>query len=689
MHLVKQLTTEPKSIRWKSDILSGIIVALVSIPISMGYSQIAGLPPVYGLYGSLLPILIFGLLTTSPQFVVGVDAMPAVMVGTLLAQMGFAAESNEAMQLAPLMAIFTGMWFMVFFVAKAGRVVKYISTPVMGGFISGIGLTIILMQIPKLFGGAPGTGELTDLVPHIVSQFGSFHLLSFALGLGTVVIILVCKKLIPKIPMTIVMLVVGAGAQMLFHLDTYGVKLLPDVESGLPSFMLPDFSIFADQLGAIVLQSLGIAAVVMAQTLLATGSYAMKYNYKVNNNSELLAYGMMNIAAGVTGACPINGSVSRSGIADSSGCKSQIMSLTAAATMVIVLLFGTPYLKYLPVPILTGIVMTALIGILDFKMVNRLWKTNRNELIIFMISLLAVLLFGTVAGVVIGVLLSFGEVAVRAVNPPASFVGRIPGHGNYHSLDRNSSARAIEGAIIYRFNGNLFFANIDNFITTLEGAIREDTRCVIVDARGISSVDITAIDKMIQFYHNLKSRGVKFYVTEHDGALNDQMRRLGGDKLIESGAVRQTITLALRDAGFTKPYPLVDVDGMVTVHDIKELTEFEWLYGEDATLRMEQMATRVADELVVEEDVQAKEAAILDGYGVNTEWGMLGLFDEGSFLDLLDKRLRSMAESGRISKTLVEDIEKHIAHRREERAKHLEKMDPQLRELIEKHLKRK
>ena len=194
------------------DLLSGIIVALVSIPISMGYAQIAGLPVVYGLYGSLLPILAFSLITTSPQFVVGVDAMPAVMVGSLLAQFGIAAESDAAMQLVPLMSILTALWFLVFFLLKAGRIVKYISTPVMGGFISGVGLTIILMQVPKLFGGTAGTGELFALLSHIAGQLPSFHLLSAVLGFGTFAIILLCKKWIPKVPMAVVMMVCISAA---------------------------------------------------------------------------------------------------------------------------------------------------------------------------------------------------------------------------------------------------------------------------------------------------------------------------------------------------------------------------------------------------------------------------------------------------------------------------------------------
>ena len=192
---------------WKSDVLSGVIVALVSIPISMGYAQIAGLPPVCGLYGSVLPILLFGLLTSSPQFVVGVDAMPAVMTGAAITGMGLTLGSADAMEMAALLAVCTAAWFVLFWIARAGRVVKYISSPVMGGFISGVGATIILMQVPKLFGGAPGTGELPALLGNIASQLSAFHPLSCALGLATVALMLLGKRFAPKFPMAALLLV--------------------------------------------------------------------------------------------------------------------------------------------------------------------------------------------------------------------------------------------------------------------------------------------------------------------------------------------------------------------------------------------------------------------------------------------------------------------------------------------------
>lgn len=589
MRLFSQIKKGYSSKAAIKDIFSGIVVALVSIPISMGYSQIAGLPSIYGLYGSLLPILVYGLLTTSRQFVVGVDAMPAVMVGGMLAQLGIMAETKEAMRLVPVISLLTALWFFAFYVLKAGRIVKYISTPVMGGFISGVGLTIIMMQVPKLFGGTPGTGEIIVLLQHIWNQRENFHLLSLCLGAGTVVIILVCKKLIPKVPMTIIMLVIGGLLQVIFKLDRYGVKLMAPVESGLPKLIIPDIKVAGDNFLELIMLSLGIAGVIMAQTLLASGNYAKKYHVPMDNNAELLAYGAMNVAAGVTGCCPINGSVSRSGIADSQGTKSQLMSVSAALTMVLVLFIGTPLIKYLPVPILTGIVITALIGILEFDLAKRLWKSVRNEWFIFMIALLAVLLFGTINGVIIGVVLSFWEVAIRAVNPPTALMGRIPGHGNFHSLKRNSTAKPIKNTVIYRFGGNLFFANIDLFCREIEEALKDDTKQIVVDARGIGNIDITAAERLVMFHKELKNRGIKFYLTEHDGSLNDQLKKLGAESLIEEGAVRHTITLALKDAGLEKPYTLEENTEMEkekketffndSVEEKALAAEREWLHG--------------------------------------------------------------------------------------------------------------
>lgn len=686
MRFITQMRTAHSTVNWKKDIFAGIIVAMVSIPIAMGYAQLAGLPVVYGLYGSLLPILVYGFLTTSPQFVVGVDAMPAVMVGGILAQFQIVYETEEAMNLVIVISFLTALWFLLFYFLKAGRIVKYISTPVMGGFISGVGLTIILMQISKLFGGGAGTGELPALILHIKDQLTFFHVPSAILGFGTVGIILICKKIIPKVPMTVIMMVVGAVLQCIFHLDRYGIKMLPEVTGGLPQLSIPDLRLLGTHTETLLLESLSIAAVIMAQTLLATGNYAMKYNDSIDNNAELLAYAGMNLAGCLVGCCPINGSVSRSGIADSFGCRSQVMSISAGITMLAVLLFGTPLLKYLPVPVLTGIVLCALIGILEISMAKKLWNTSKNEWMIFMIAFAGVLLFGTVNGVLIGIGLSFFDVAIQAVNPSASFLGRIVNQGNYYTLERNSAALPIKHTVIYRFSGNLFFANIDRFQQDIEHALKDDTRQIVVDARGIGSIDITASERLVMMNRNLRKRGIRFYLTEHDGSLNDQLRALGAESLIEEGAVRRTISLALRDAGVEKPYELEK--GKISENVIEadeKLSEFEWAFGKDAERKMELLAESAAEELIERKNQKQKVHNLLEEHAVHTEWGTIGLFDENEFLDFLEIRLEKLAAEHRISEEEAKKWEKRIEERRVYGELRLKELNPHAIQLMREH----
>lgn len=647
----------------KNDIIAGIIVALVSIPISMGYAQIAGLPAAYGLYGSLLPVLVYAFTTSSPQFVFGVDATPAVLVGGTLAALGVTTGSDEAMRLVPAITLVVAAWLLVFSLIKAGRIVNYISTPVMGGFISGIGITIILMQVPKLFGGAAGTGELIELILHITDQLKYFNVLSAVLGFGTVVIILVCKKYMPKFPMSVVLMVLGAMATAFLHIDRFGVKLLPHVDAGFPKLSIPDVTLLRNNTSEIVVLGLTCALVIMAQTLLATNNYANRYGYKVDNNREVLAYSLANVASAVSGSCPLNGSVSRTGIADQFGCKSQLMSVTAAVTMLVVVLFATPLLEYLPVPILTGIVVAALIGIVEYKLADKLRKVNRAEFFIFLAAMFGVLLFGTIYGVIIGVILSFIAVIIRAVVPPRSLLGCIPGHEGFYNLNRNRNALEIQHVVMYRFSGNLFFANVSTFLQDIENAIKDDTRVVIVDASGIGSIDITAADRLVSFNKILKDKGLRFYITEHVGNVNDQLRKLGAGCLVEEGVTRRTISLALRDAGVDRPYPLAGTLEQTEVHndfieDNERLAEIEWAFGEDASEWLDKFAVQMTDDIthMDENNEHIPDNVLAEAESKNT-WGRIGLFDEDELLERVEMHLSELTQNNSNAEALEERIE--------------------------------
>lgn len=624
-----QLSNLPK------DLISGLVIAAVSIPISMGYAQIAGLPAVYGLYGSVFPILFFALFSTSPQLIFGVDAAPAAIVGSVLASLGITAGTEQAIELIPVITFYTACWLLLFAWLKAGKVVSYISTPVMGGFISGIAATIILIQVPKLMGAGAGTGELFELLECIIKACYHINWLSLGLGLGTLAILLISRKIMPKFPMAVLVMVIGACLTKIFHIEQYGVVLLSPVTHGLPKLIFPHFSVvkIGDGLG----MSLTAALVIMAETLLASHNFAMKNGYKLKDNQEIFAYSIGNFAAAFTGCCPINGSVSRTVMGEQFGGKTQMMSFVAGIAMMLLLILSTGFIGYLPVPVLTAIVISALLGVIEFDLAERLWHVSRTEFFIFMGAFAGVLVLGTIFGVLIGVMLSFTAVLIRATNPPRGFLGVIPGRDGFFHRDRNRNAQAIEHVLMYRFSGSLFFANIKAFQEDIENNIKEDTKVVIIDAGGISSIDITAADRLEIMYQNLQKQGIKFYITEHIGAINDELRMLGKGYLIEEGIARRTISSALRDAGIQHSFSIESASvASVSTQEDDLLHEFEWAFGEDAEEQMEKQAVRILEHAEKNRKEDFLESA--------EHWHGLSLVDEDEILEHLQFHMDELAE---------------------------------------------
>lgn len=684
---------------FKKDIFSGIIMAAVSIPISVGYAQIAGLPAVYGLYGSVFPILFFALFSTSKQFIFGVDAAPAAIVGAALVSLGIESGSKEAMQYVPVIALLTGLWLLLFYFLKAGRIVDFISTPVMGGFISGIALTIILMQIPKILGGKAGSGELPELAHHIFETCKEINWLSVVLGVGALVILRLAGKLIPKFPMAIVIMAVGVIATLLFRVDEQGVILLDAVESGLPKIHMFQFAgIDWTQAAG---RSLMIAAVIMSETLLSENNFALKNGYKIDENKEILACAAGNLASACVGCCPVNGSISRTSMNEQYEGKTQAVSITAGAVMAVVLVCATGFIGYLPVPVLTAIVISALMNVVELHLAIRLFKVSRNEFYIFVAACISVLFLGTIYGVVIGLLLSFIAVVLRATNPPRTFYGMIPGKEAYYDLKRNRNAYPIKNTIIYRFSENLFFANIKIFQSDIESSIKEDTKVVIVDAGAINSIDITAADRLEMMAKNFDKQGIHFYITEHSENVNEQMRSLGIGHLIEEGKVRRTILAALHDAGIPSPCPLEIPEKVHAVHEAmmpaeeeNTLEEFAWAFGDDAVEEIEKRVHQVMEQLHKLPDLERLAELGIEEKLKN--WHSLGAIDEDEILRRMELHLDELPENLRGDrKVILQLIEKrrrkieqqllvyhpeiveHLKKSRERLEKRLEKQNPE------------
>lgn len=636
------------------DILAGLIIMAVSIPISMGYALIAGLPAVYGLYGSVFPILAFALLSTSPQFIFGVDAAPAALIGSALLTLHVEAGSEEAMAVVPVLTFFVAVWLLAFSFMKAGKLVNYISAPVMGGFITGICSTIILMQVPKLLGGTAGTGEFFELAKHIGQTAKHVNVPSIFLGVVSLVILLMAKKLVPKFPMAVVLMVAGACYMRFGNVREFGIQTLSKVETGLPQWQIPDFT--AVSIREAVTVSLSVAVVIMAETLLAENNFAQKNGYRIDDNQEIFAFSVGNFLAAFTGCCPINGSVSRTAMGEQYQGKTQLTSLVAGLSMIVLLLCGTGFIQYLPVPVLTAIVISALLGATEFDLMARLWKVSRTECMIFVGAFLGVLLLGTINGVLIGILLSFAEVIIRTAKPSTCFLGIQPGHKHFRDLKESSQIHALSGVLVYRFSSNLFFANVQVLKNDIEDHIKPDTKAVILDAGGIGSLDITAADCLKRLHQSLKEKGIRFYMTEHISDVNEQLRKLGLGYLIEEGCVRRTIHIALKDMGINRPYPLENgVDNEDRSASRKRadnrVQEFVWAFGSDAEKQIEhQIEKQIA---------QLKESGDIENL-LHGRWAHMEELDEDEWLEHLEEHLKEIVNiSGKDEHTLAMQIEEH------------------------------
>lgn len=636
------------------DIIAGIIIMAVSIPISMGYAQIAGLPAVYGIYGSVFPILAFALFSTSSQFIFGVDAAPAALVGSALLSLNIELGSDEAIAAVPVMTFFVAVWLLAFYFMKAGKLVNYISAPVMGGFITGICTTIILMQIPKIMGGTSGTGEFFELAEHTFETGKHINIPSVIMGVIALVILLVSKKLIPKFPMAVVLMFAGTIITLNMPIRDWGINTLSAVEPGLPKWSIPDFSIISIQQTITI--SLSVAVVIMAETLLAENSFAQKNNYRINDNQEILAFSVGNFMAAFTGCCPINGSVSRTAMGEQYQAKTQLTGIVAGLSMIVLLICGTGFIGYLPIPILTAIVISALLGATEFDLAARLWKLSRTEFLIFVGAFLGVLLLGTINGVLIGIILSFTEMIIRTSKPSRCFLGIQPGHRHFRDLKEGNQIHAIEGVIIYRFSSNLFFANIGVLQRDIEDSIKPDTKAVILDASGIGSIDITAADRLAMLYKSLKEKGIRFYMTEHIAKVNEQIRTLGLGYMIEEGRVRRTIHIALKDMGIARPYPL---EGGIENEERSasrkradnKVQEFVWAFGAESEEQIEKQIVLQIQQLKKTGDIEK----LFHG-----SWSHMDAFDEDEWLEHLEEHLKEIVNiSGKDEKSIATRFEEH------------------------------
>ena len=334
---------------------------------------------------------------------------------------------------------------------------------------------------------------------------------------------------------------------------------------------------------------------------------------------------------------------------DQYGGKTQLVSITASLTMVCVLLFATGFIGYLPVPVLTAIVISALMKVVEFDLAVRLFRVSRIEFYIYMAAFFGVLMLGTIYGVIIGIILSFVEVILRETDPPRCFLGIIPGRDGFYDRAKNRFAYPIDHVVMYQFSESLFFANVKIFVDDIEQSITDDTKVVIVDAGAVTNIDITAADRLEQLADSLQGRGIAFYMTEHHEGINAKLRKLGKGQMIQKGYVRRTITAALHDAGIREPYPVTSMPEQkrqfimnIPAEAENTLEEFAWAFGEDTVNEIERRV-----HIVLEHIHQMPDLEQLAEQGIEElmeTWHTLGAIDEDEFLRRMELHMDELPE---------------------------------------------
>ncbi|MBC1483949.1 SulP family inorganic anion transporter [Listeria sp. FSL L7-1485] len=528
----------------KNDVISGVGVAALTIPVAMGYAQVAGLPPIYGLYASFLPVIAYVIFASSPQLIFGIDATASAITGSIiLGTAGLAAGSKEAIALAPILAFFCAVFLVLFSVLKLGRFAKYISAPVLSGFISGLSVSIIMGQIPKIMGLKESGDSFFSSLGIIVGQFFQSNWISLAMGVATVIIVISSKKAIPKVPMSLVVLMLGTLAAYFFKLDQYNVDIVGKIPVGFPSLALPDFG--ASSWALAIGGGLICAIATFAGSLLPSESFALRNKYTIDDNRELFSYGISNFVASISGCPPASASVSRTAANEQFHGKTQMVSIVAATIIALIVALLSGLLYYMPQPVLSGIVFAALVGIIDVDVLKGLFKVSRREATVWIVAALGTLLVGVIFGVLLGIALSFINVVSRSINSPIAILGVIEGRHGYFDLKRKPEAKPIPNVVIYRYSASLFFGNFNKFADGLKEAIQDDTKLVIFEASAIINIDTTATESMKDLLKWLDDRGIEYYFADLIDHLKTSFRKHDLGYLIDNGYTKKTVEDAL------------------------------------------------------------------------------------------------------------------------------------------------
>lgn len=502
-----------------TEILAGVTLAALMIPLNIGYAQVAGLPATVGLYSAILPMVAFAIFCTSRQVVASPDAAIAALLGSTL--VGLAAPDDPRyIQLAYAVALLCAIIFFLFSFFKLGFLANFLSKAVLAGFITGLGIEVLTSQVKKIMGISVEIDEWFWFegwfreVFQIISKVGEANLYTVAIGVGSIVIIRLLKRFAPRIPGALVALVMMTVLVAALQLEQKGVKVLGQIPAGLPTLTIPQVTL--GDFGKLLPAALALCGITLAEGLLLGRSYAQKRGYSIDSDQEMFAFGASNLASGLTGGFAVGSSASRTAAMDSNGARSQIPSLVGAIVVALVLLFFTNQLAMLPNAALAGIVANAVLGLIEVDELKQLYRLRRSEFWIAIACLLSVLVLGPLKAVAIAFLLSMIDLLARASKPPTAVLAGVPGKDRFVAATRYPEAAPTPGLLIYRFSAPLIFANAEFFkqqIADLVETTAPPVQWFVLDAEAITDIDVTGAEALEQAIESLEHHRVAFAMT--------------------------------------------------------------------------------------------------------------------------------------------------------------------------------
>ncbi|MDH1176475.1 sulfate permease [Achromobacter mucicolens] len=530
------------------DIAAGLVLTTMLVPVGIAYAEASGVPGVYGLYATIIPLLAYALFGPSRILVLGPDsALAAPILAVVLSVSN--GDPMRAIAAASMMAVVSGLFCIVMGLMRLGFITELLSKPIRYGYMNGIALTVLVSQLPKLFdvsiNDAGPLREMQQLALAVAD--GQAHWPSFAVGAASLAVILMLKRF-DRVPGILIAVILATLAVKLVGLDAQGVKVLGEIPQGLPSFAWPWLS-NAD-LVTIVLGGCAVALIAFADTSVLSRTYAARTNTRVDPNQEMVGLGVANLAAGFFQGFPISSSASRTPVAEAAGSRTQLTGVVGALAVAALLIAAPNLLRHLPNSALAAVVIAAAIGLFEFRDLRRIYRIQQWEFWLSMLCFAGVAVFGAIPGICLAVVIAVIEFLWDGWRPHFAVLGRVPNLRGYHDLKRYPHATLIDGLVLFRWDAPLFFANAELFQQRLLEAVEASptpVRRVVVAAEPVTSVDVTSADMLRELCETLSREGVALHFAEMKDPVRDKLKRFELSRLFSDDRFHPTVGSAVDD----------------------------------------------------------------------------------------------------------------------------------------------